>query len=145
MMLGKCYKLFRENKSQIEAQMYCKGNNAQLVEPKTYVESEFLESFVTNMDKSKLDEEPATDSVWLKFRRGKIHDSAEQYFSPFEGHSNANLRLQTGDCIMMKLDNGTHQGWHRSDCNVQAFFICEQSKLSRTQSSDCHCHLLSKD
>lgn len=129
MVLGKCYKLFRESKNQMEAQMKCKENHGQLVQPKTYVESEFLESFVTNMDAIRLDTEPATDSVWLKFRRGKIHDSAEQYFSSFDGHSNANIRLESGDCIMMKLTNGTHEGWHRSDCNVEAFFICEQSRF----------------
>ena len=111
----------------MEGQMTCKENNGHLVQPKTYVESEFLESFVTNMDAIKSDTEPQTEGVWLKFRRGKIHDSAEQYFSDFEGHSNANLRLQTGDCIMMKIDNGTHQGWHRANCNASAFFICEQS------------------
>ena len=113
----------------MDAQMKCKENHGQLVQPKTYVESEFLESFVTHMDAIRLDTEPTTDSVWLKFRRGKIHDSAEQYFSPFEGHSNANIRLETGDCIMMKLTDGTHEGWHRSDCNVEAFFICEQSRF----------------
>ena len=102
----------------MEAQMVCKENNAQLVQPKTYVESEFLESLVTNMDALMETSEPQTESVWLRFRRGDIHDSAEQYFSDFEGHSNANLRLQIGDCIMMKIENGTHQGWHRADCNV---------------------------
>ena len=69
----------------MDAQMKCKENHGQLVQPKTYVESEFLESFVTRMDAIRLDTEPATDSVWLKFRRGKIHDSAEQYFSSFDG------------------------------------------------------------
>ena len=130
MVLGKCFKLFRESKSQMEAQMKCKENNGLLVQPKTYVESEFLESFINKMDEIRSDTEPPTDAVWLKFRRGRIHDASGQYFSPFSGHSNANLRLQTGDCIMIKVDNGTHQGWHRSDCNASAFFICEKSIFS---------------
>ena len=59
----------------MDAQMKCKENHGQLVQPKTYVESEFLESFVTHMDAIRLDTEPATDSVWLKFRRGKKFSS----------------------------------------------------------------------
>lgn len=127
MMLGKCYKLFKEKKTQIEAQMACRAENATVSKPQTFVESEFLESLVSYHD-DNLQNDPI-ESVWLSFRRGDINESPDLYFFKFGSHSDGNLLSESGDCLAMTLVDGVHKGWHRKECNSEAYFICEKSKF----------------
>ena len=48
--MGKCYKLFKGLKTQIEAQMTCSEQNGILTKPLTYIEIGFLEAFVNYME-----------------------------------------------------------------------------------------------
>lgn len=124
MVLGKCFRLFKELKTHIEAKLNCLQDGGILAKPKTFVEAEFLEGLVAAQNSEN-------QAIWLDFRRGDIEENAGQYFSDYSAHSDGNLRLETGDCLMMKIDNETQTnlGWHRSICSEKAFYICEQSNF----------------
>ena len=131
MFMGKCYKLFKQKKTQIEAQMICSEDQGILAKPLWFAESEFLESLVSYMEENKNIEDPVFDSVWLNIRRGDIETSPDTFFADFLGHSNGNLLTETGDCLAMKIGPGImHEGWHRLDCNIESYFICEKSTFS---------------
>ena len=44
------------------------------------------------------------------------------------GHSSDSLTQEEGDCLVMQITLGLHEGWHRALCNGTAYFICEKSK-----------------
>ena len=83
MNFDKCYKLIRSKLSQIEARQHCSEQNTELLQPKTHIESEFIESFITDQN-TLLEEglEEATE-VWVGFRQVNPEDPV--YFSQFEG------------------------------------------------------------
>ena len=127
MLLGKCFKLFKEKKNQVEAQIACQNENSKLAEPHTFAESEFLEALVS-MELSKASEFPAAD-IWINVRRSESSTSVGNFVSSLKGHSNGDLLLEEGDCISMKItEENIHLGWHRVDCSINAYYICETSK-----------------
>ena len=56
MMGGNCYKLIEEEKSHIESELLCASEIAILAKPKTFSESEFIESLITYMNSQKGDD-----------------------------------------------------------------------------------------
>ena len=122
MAIGKCYKLFTDLKSHIEAKMKCKAEDAMLSNPKTYPEKEFIKSFIKHENSSLL-----SANIWLDARRSDIATSVAQYVLPYSALSDGNLNAETGDCLSIKIDAGENKGVHRLPCNEGAFFICEKS------------------
>jgi hypothetical protein len=84
MVQGYCYKLSRVETSYIEAEIHCKEDFAILAEPKTFIESEFLESLITYLD-NPADVTTKTEKVWLKFR--KEDPNEDQFFDIMSGNS----------------------------------------------------------
>ena len=125
--MGKCYKLFKDLKTQIEAQMACSEQNGILTKPLTYIESEFLEAFVNYIESIKTEEDPIIDKIWLNYRSGNTIIDPNDYFSHFTSLSSENILSQDGNCLIMKIESGQHLGWHREKCNEKAFYICETS------------------
>ena len=131
MLMGKCYKLFPETKTQIEAQMTCQENGDVLALPKGHIHSEFLESLISFRNSLANDDDLPVETVWIDIRRGDIDLLPDTYFTDFSAYSNGNLLTESGDCIVISIDSdGKNEGWHRQDCNIESYFICEKSKYS---------------
>ena len=83
MNFNKCYKLFRTKLPQIEASVFCSEEGGMLTEPKTHIESEFLESYISDKNNNlEAGLEKATE-VWVGFRQVDPDDPV--FFSKFEG------------------------------------------------------------
>ena len=124
-IMGKCYKLFKEKVSHIEAKMACQKHDSQILKPFTYNEMEFLEYFINFVDT-----EAIIDNVWLDIRKGDTLVDPGDFFTDYVDKSSDTIYSDPGDCLVIKKDisNGKHLGWHRMECNLQAFYICEKSK-----------------
>jgi hypothetical protein len=129
---GHCFKLIRVLKNYVDAMLMCMAENAILAEPMTFIQSEFLESLVTYLDKKDGVANEAK-KIWLKFRLDDPDDG--QFFKFIDGHTNATTSAQSGDCVTMDIDgSGIHEGWNRVLCNQQAFVICQTSKYNMDRS-----------
>jgi hypothetical protein len=83
MVQGYCYKLLRVEKTHVEANLLCKEDNAILAKPKTFIESEFLESLITYLD-SPAEVTTKIGKVWLNFRKEDPDD--DQFFDIVTGN-----------------------------------------------------------
>ena len=128
MNMGYCYKLFRELLDYSDAEIVCMQENAILALPKTFSESEFLESLVSYLDQQDIPESTGlAKKIYLGHRREDLGDL--DFFDIIEGHGLSSGGL--GDCIAMSVgDDGGHEGWKRLACNVPSFFLCQKSKTS---------------
>ncbi len=127
MNYGSCIKLFRTDMDWMDAETFCKEEeNAKLVMPKTYVESEFIESLITHLD-SQPEVTMASEKIWLGYRRDMPDD--DTFFDFVGGHTDGTLSSEDGDCMVMSIDSGgVHHGWHRESCSSQAFVMCQKGK-----------------
>ena len=116
----------RELKDYADAELACMQENAILAQPKTFTESEFLESMVSYDDDQVLPEGTSqAKKIFLGHRRRDLLD--EDFFDIIEGHGPATG--SNGDCIAMSVSvDGSHEGWKRLACNVPSFFLCQKSK-----------------
>ena len=132
MNFGKCYKLFRTTLPQIEAEQFCFEDSAILATPKTFIEGEFIESYISAMNDNLEDGQEQAQNIWVSYRQADPEDPV--FFTKFEGKSTSNLRTEQGNCLIIKVDdNGIHQGLHRRYCNDPAFFICEKNETLKTE------------
>ena len=134
MNLGYCYKLVRELKDYADAELACMQENAILAQPKTFTESEFLESMVS-YDDDQVGADPLAKKIYLGHRRRDLLD--EDFFDIIEGHGPATG--SNGDCIAMSVSvDGSHEGWKRLACNVPSFFLCQKSKRASAPMNYCY-------
>lgn len=128
---GHCYKLFRELMDYTDATFKCHGEKGILAEPKTFTQAEFLESFVSYIDKVNKTES-FEKTIFLGHRLDDLEDTV--FFDIIKGHGDGDYASQSGDCVAMSMDSlGNHKGWIRQPCNTLSHFICQTSKNNLIQ------------
>ena len=70
MLAGKCYTIIEEEKTQTESEITCNLLEATLAKPKSFLESEFLESLVSHFNQQRTNNgSTAMNKVWIDARQ----------------------------------------------------------------------------
>ncbi len=68
LILEECYRLFKEDLTYPEAEVNCEKQGGTLADPKTFLQSEVLESIID------VDSPDQDLSVWIKLRKEDLDD-----------------------------------------------------------------------